>query len=159
MFIPKEDRNNAVYQFNCKDCITRTIKEAIYSEENEHHLNGISFKLESKAKKTTAKTTTSSNWVHKGPSTSIVPYRYTTKVNQSETTIKYFDPLRTHKYDTHTHLVWWWEKSLETSPKNIVIQDMINSENSTNTTESTNTNILKCIFCCNSVTESKLWPI
>ena len=125
--IPKEDRNNAAYQPNCKDCeaiyvgetkrtlniraeehITaikstskrsnaaeqywkynhdfdwehkkvldleknwkiRTIKEAIYSEEKEHHINGISFKLlniwkpllrESKAKETTAKTTTSSN--------------------------------------------------------------------------------------------------
>ena len=100
--IPKEDRNNAVYQLNCKDCEavyvgetkrtlniraeehitaiksaskkshtaehcwkynhdfdwkhkkvlgfeknwkTRTIKESIYSEENEHHINGISFKL------------------------------------------------------------------------------------------------------------------
>ena len=125
--IPKEDRNNAIYQLNCKDCEavyvgetkrtlniraeehitaiksaskkshtaehcwkynhdfdwkhkkvldfeknwkTRTIKESIYSEENEHHINGISFKLpniwkpilrENKAKKTTAKTTTSSN--------------------------------------------------------------------------------------------------
>ena len=125
--IPKEDRNNAIYQLNCKDCEavyvgetkrtlniraeehikaikpaskkshtaehcwkynhdfdwkhkkvldleknwkTRTIKESIYSEENEHHINGISFKLpniwkpilrENKAKKTTAKTTTSSS--------------------------------------------------------------------------------------------------
>ena len=130
--IPKEDRTNAVYQLNCKDCEavnvgetkgtlniraeeyitaiksaskkshtaeccwkhnnefdwerkkvldfdknwrTRTIKEAIYSEENEHHINGISFKLsniwkpilrESKTEKTstknsTASTTTSSN--------------------------------------------------------------------------------------------------
>ena len=125
--IPKEDRNNAVYQLNCKDCEaiyvgetkrtlniraeehitaiksaskkshtaehcwtynhdfdwkhkkvldfeknwkTRTIKESIYSEENEHHINRISFKLlniwktilrDSKAKKTTVKTTTSSN--------------------------------------------------------------------------------------------------
>ena len=125
--IPKEDRNNAVYQLNCKDCEavyvgetkrtlniraeehitaiksaskkshtaehcwkynhdfdwkhkkvldfeknwkTRIIKDSIYSEENEHHINGISFKLpniwkpillENKAKKTTAKTTTSSN--------------------------------------------------------------------------------------------------
>ena len=123
--IPKEDRNNAVYQLNCKDCEavyvgetkqtlniraeehitainsaskrshtaercwkynhdfdreqkkapefeknwkTRTIYQSIYSEENEHHINGTSFKLpniwkpilrESKAKKTTAKTTTS----------------------------------------------------------------------------------------------------
>ena len=125
--IPKEDKNNAIFQLNCKDCKaiyvretkrtlniraeehitaiksasershtaehcwkynldfdwehkkvlgfennlkTRTIKEAIYSEETEHHINGISFKLpniwkpilqECKAKKTTAKTTTSSN--------------------------------------------------------------------------------------------------
>ena len=100
--IPKEDRNNAIYQLDCKDCEavyvgetkrtlnirdeehitaiksaskkshtaehcwkynhdfdwkhkkvldfeknwkTRTIKELIYSEENEHHINGISFKL------------------------------------------------------------------------------------------------------------------
>ena len=58
-----------------KNWKTRTIKEAIYSKENEHHISGIFFKLpniskpilrESKAKKTTAKkstdkTTTSSN--------------------------------------------------------------------------------------------------
>ena len=94
-----------------KNWKTRTIKEAAFSEENEHHINGISFKLpniwkpilqENKAKKTTAKTTTS-NWVHKGPPTSMIPYRSATKVNQSETTLKYFDPLRTHKYNTHTH--------------------------------------------------------
>ena len=124
--IPKEDRNNAVYQLNCKGCEAVYVGEtkrtlniraeehitAIKSaskkvtlqstagntimtltgnirkywtlrkigkqepsrsqllEENEHHINGISFKLpniwkpilrESKAKKTTAKTTTSSN--------------------------------------------------------------------------------------------------
>ena len=35
------------------------------------------------------------------------------------------------------------EVSLETSPENIMIQDMINSENSMNTTESTNTTIFK----------------
>ena len=124
--IPKEDRSNAVYQLNCKDCEavyveetkqtgniraeehitviksaskrshtaehcwnynqdfdwehkkvldfeknwkTKPIKEVIFLEENEHHINGISFQLpniwkpilpESKAKKTTAKTTTSS---------------------------------------------------------------------------------------------------
>ena len=106
--IPEEDRNNAVYQLNCKDCEaicvgetkrtlniraeeditainsankkchtaehcwkynhdldwehkkvldfqknwkTRTIKEAIYSEDNEHHINGISFKLPNTTKK------------------------------------------------------------------------------------------------------------
>ena len=37
------------------------------------------------------------------------------------------------------------EVSLETLPKNIMIQDMINSENSMNTTESTNTNIFKTV--------------
>ena len=36
--------------------------------------------------------------------------------------------------------------AVETSPKNSVIQDMINSENSMNTTESTNTNISKIKF-------------
>ena len=35
------------------------------------------------------------------------------------------------------------EVSLETSPKNIIIEDLINSVNSINRTESTNTNILK----------------
>ena len=35
------------------------------------------------------------------------------------------------------------EVSLETSPRNIMTQDMISSENSMNTTESTNTNIFK----------------
>ena len=37
------------------------------------------------------------------------------------------------------------EVSLETSPKNICVQDMINSENSKNTTESANTNIFKMV--------------
>ena len=35
------------------------------------------------------------------------------------------------------------EVSLETSPKNMMIQYMINSKNGMNTTESTNTNIFK----------------
>ena len=35
------------------------------------------------------------------------------------------------------------EVFLVTSPKNIMIQDMINSENSMNTTKSTNTNIFR----------------
>ena len=37
----------------------------------------------------------------------MVPYRSSTKVNQSETTLKYFEPLQTHKYQPHTltHLV------------------------------------------------------
>ena len=95
-----------------KNWKTRTIKEAVYSEENKHHINGISFKLpniwkliqrERKAKKTTAKITTSSNLVHKGPPTCIVSRRSATKVNQSETTLKYFDNLPTHKYHTLTH--------------------------------------------------------
>ena len=37
------------------------------------------------------------------------------------------------------------EVSLEMSLKNIMIQDMINSENSVNTNESTNTNIFKAL--------------
>ena len=87
-----------------KNWKTRTIKESIYSEENEHHINGISFKLpniwkpilrENKAKKTTAKSTTSSNWVRKGPQSCMVPYRSEFKINQSGTTLEYFDPLQT----------------------------------------------------------------
>ena len=38
------------------------------------------------------------------------------------------------------------EVSLEMSPKNIMIQDMINLENSINTTGPTNTNIFKIIL-------------
>ena len=62
-------QHKKVYDFE-KNWKTRTIKEAIYSEENEHPINEISSKLpniwkptlrESKARKTTAKTTTSSN--------------------------------------------------------------------------------------------------
>ena len=53
-----------------KNWKTRTIKEAICSEENKCHISGISFELpniwkpvllENRAKKTTAKTTTSSD--------------------------------------------------------------------------------------------------
>ena len=33
----------------------------------------------------------------------MVPYRSTSKINQSETTLEYFDPLQTHKYHTHPH--------------------------------------------------------
>ena len=96
-----------------KNWKTRTIKESIYSEENEHHINGISFKLpniwkpilrENKAKKTTAKTTTSSNWVRKGPQSCMVPYRSEFKINQSGTTSEYFDPLQTHNTRQHTML-------------------------------------------------------
>ena len=32
------------------------------------------------------------------------PQRSATEVHQSETTLKYFDPLRTYKYHTHTHI-------------------------------------------------------
>ena len=58
-------------------------------------------------------------------------YRSPVKVNQSETTLKYFSPLRTHKYHTQTHTpcLMMGEVPLEMSPKNIMIQDMINSEN------------------------------
>ena len=43
----------------------------------------------------------------------------------------------------HTPCLMMAEVSLETSPKNIMIQDMINSENNMNTTVSTDTNIFK----------------
>ena len=33
----------------------------------------------------------------------MVLHRSATKVSQPETTLKYFDPLQTHKYHTHTH--------------------------------------------------------
>ena len=51
-------------------------------------------------------------------------------INQSETTLEYFDPLQTHKYHAHTHTpcLMMGEVPLETSPKNIMIQDMINSK-------------------------------
>ena len=57
------------------------------------------------------------------------------------------DPLRSHKYHTHIHTacLMMGEVSLDTSPKNIMIQDMINSENNMNITELTNTNIFKII--------------
>ena len=48
----------------------------------------------------------------------------------------------THTH-THTPCLMMGEVSLETSPKNIMIQDLINSENSMNTTESTNAYIFK----------------
>ena len=55
------------------------------------------------SKETTAKTTKSSNGVHKDLPTSMVPHRFATKVNQSEMTLNYFNPLRTHECRTHTH--------------------------------------------------------
>ena len=33
----------------------------------------------------------------------MVPYWSVSKINQSETTLEYFDPLQTHKYHTHNH--------------------------------------------------------
>ena len=152
--IPKEDRNNVIYQLDCKDSEavyvgetkrtlsirtnehisavksasqrshtaehcwkynhdfdwsnkrvldfennwkTRIIKEAIYSEENKHHINGISFKLpaiwkpipqKNKEKKnnlenSTARNTSPSN---PGPDTSA------TQTNQSAMTTEHFDP-------------------------------------------------------------------
>ena len=53
------------------------------------------------------------------------------------------------------------EVSLEKSPENIMIQDRINSENSMNTTESTNTNIFKIlnvvIIMCFKQTSRRQW--
>ena len=45
-------------------------------------------------------------------------------------TLEYFDPLQTHKYHTHAHTtcLMMGEVSLETSPKNIMIQDKVNSK-------------------------------
>ena len=45
------------------------------------------------------------------------------------------------------------EVSLETSPKNIMIQDMINSENNMNITESTNTNIFRMFSTTGDIIE------
>ena len=49
--------------------------------------------------------------------TSMAPYKSTTKINQSGTTLKYFDPLRTHKYHILilTPCLMMGEVSLETS--------------------------------------------
>ena len=62
------------------------------------------------------------NVIKLSPQRSANKYGSTTIVNQSETTQKYFDPLRTHKYNTHTHThtpcPMMGEVSLETSPKN-----------------------------------------
>ena len=151
--IPKEDRNNVIYQLHCKDCEavyvgetkrtlnirnnehisavksasqrshtaehcwkynhdfdwnnkrvldfeknwkTRIIKEAIYSEENKHHINGVSFKLPSiwkpilqknkekknKLENSTAKNTSPSN---SSPDTSAM------QTNQSAMTTEHFD--------------------------------------------------------------------
>ena len=63
-----------------KNWKTRTIKEAIYSEENEHHINGISFKLPNIWK----------------------PILRESKAKKTETTLRYFDPLHTHINTIHT---------------------------------------------------------
>ena len=34
----------------------------------------------------------------------MVPYRFASKINLSETTLEYFDPLQTHKYHIHTQV-------------------------------------------------------
>ena len=61
----------------------------------------------------------------------------------------------------HTPCLMMREVSLETWQKNIIIQDMINSENSINTTESTNTNIFKMFIVvkCRSHTKFDLRKI
>ena len=61
-----------------------------------------------------------------------------------------FRSLRTHKYHTHTHshshtLPDDGGSISQNVTENIMVQDMVNAENSMNTTESTNTNIFKII--------------
>ena len=60
----------------------------------------------------------------------MVPYRSEFKINQSGMTSEYFDPLQTHntRHHTHTLCLMMGEVSPKTSPKNTMIQDMINSE-------------------------------
>ena len=76
---------------------TRIIKEAIYSEENKHHINGISLQLlaiwkpilqKNKEKKKKLKNSTSKNT----SSSNLSPDTSAKQTNQSTITPKYFDP-------------------------------------------------------------------
>ena len=152
--IPKEDRNNVIYQLDCKYCEavyvgetkrtlsirtnghisavksasqrshtaehcwkynhdfdwnnkrvldfeknwkTRIIKEAIYSEENKHHINGVSFKLpaiwkpilqKNNEKKNKLENSTAKNTLPSNPS----PDTSAMQTNQSAMTTEHFDP-------------------------------------------------------------------
>ena len=137
--------NKRVLDFE-KNWKTKIIKEAIYSEENNHHINGISFKLptiwkpilqKNKERKTTARNTSPS---------SPTPNTPATQTNQSVMITEHFDPQQTHKYQAphHSHLPDDVRSIFETSPKNNMIQDMINSDNM-NSTESIIPNIFKTL--------------
>ena len=166
--MPKEDKNNAVYQLSCKN------SEAVYVGETKRTLNIRAEEHITAIKSVSKRSHTAEHcwkynydfdWVHKKvldfeknwkqyPSRrqsiqkkkSIISMEYPSsyqisgnqyyekqskennrknyniiklspqrsankyvsiqvrnQVNQSETTLKYFDPLRTHKYHTHTH--------------------------------------------------------
>ena len=165
--ILKEDRNNVIYQLDCKDCEavyvgetkrtlnirtkehisavksasqrshtakhcwkynhdfdwnnkrvldfetnwkTRIIKEAIYSEENKHHIIGVSFKLpaiwkpilqKNKEKKNKLENSTAKNTSPSNPS----PDTSAMQTNQSAMTTKHFDPpASTYHALHHLHL-------------------------------------------------------
>ena len=138
-----------------KNWKTRTIKESIYSEENEHHINGISFKLpniwkpilrENKAKKTTAKTkhhqTESAKvrnrvWFRTGPNS-----KSTNQERPQNISIlcKHIIP------DTHSHTVPDDGRSIS---RNVAEKHYDSRHdqlrNNMNTTELTNTKIFKII--------------
>ena len=116
--------NKRVLDFE-KNWKTRIIKEAIYSEENKQHINGVSFRLptiwkpilqknkekRNKLENSTAKNTSPSN---PRPDTSAM------QTNQSAMTIEHFDPpckhINTTHFTIHTCLMMG-KASLETSPK------------------------------------------
>ena len=80
-----------------KNWKTRIIKEAIYSEENKHHVNGILFKLpaiwepilqKNKEKKRKLENSTAKNTSPLNP----CPVTSATQTNQSAMTTEHFDP-------------------------------------------------------------------
>ena len=102
-----------------KNWKTRRIKEAIYSEENKHHINGISFKLptiwkpilqKNKEKKNKLENSTAKNTSPSNPS----PDTSAMQTNQSAITpCKH---INTTHFTIYTCLMMG-EASLETSPK------------------------------------------
>ena len=80
-----------------KNWKTRIIKEAIYSEENKHHINGVSFKLpttwkpilqKNKEKKNNHENSTTKNTSPSNPSRDTSAMQ----TNQSATTTEHFNP-------------------------------------------------------------------
>ena len=76
----------------------------------------------------------------------MVPYRSASKINQSDTTLEYFNPLQTHKYHTHSQTL----PDVGRSVSRKVAEKHYDSrhdklENSMNTIETTNTNLFKII--------------